>query len=64
MLFEDDIQDDLIDDYNDFQKLLDAFNRINVSADIRNEVFEIVAAVLHLGNIEFVDETIGFKSNL
>lgn len=64
MLFEDDMQDDLIDDYNDFQKLLDAFNRINVSADIRNEVFEIVAAVLHLGNIEFVDETIGFKSNL
>lgn len=63
-MFEDDIQDELIDDYNDFQKLLDAFNRIGVSADIRDTVLEIVAAILHLGNIEFFDETVGFKSNL
>ncbi|EJD76471.1 myosin-VI [Loa loa] len=58
----DDMRDDLIDDYNDFRKLLDAFSHINISADIRDVVFEIVAAVLHLGNIEFLDETVGFKS--
>uniref|UniRef100_A0A1I7VL50 Myosin motor domain-containing protein n=1 Tax=Loa loa TaxID=7209 RepID=A0A1I7VL50_LOALO len=62
MTFEDDMRDDLIDDYNDFRKLLDAFSHINISADIRDVVFEIVAAVLHLGNIEFLDETVGFKS--
>uniref|UniRef100_A0A158Q7T3 Myosin motor domain-containing protein n=1 Tax=Elaeophora elaphi TaxID=1147741 RepID=A0A158Q7T3_9BILA len=58
----DNIQDELIDDYNDFQKLLQAFNRIDVSVDIRDAVLEIVAAVLHLGNIEFLDQTIGFKN--
>uniref|UniRef100_A0A1I8EZA4 Myosin motor domain-containing protein n=1 Tax=Wuchereria bancrofti TaxID=6293 RepID=A0A1I8EZA4_WUCBA len=58
----DDMRDDLIDDYNDFQRLLDAFSHINVSEDIRDGVFEIVAAVLHLGNIEFSDETVDFKS--
>ncbi|VIO93824.1 Uncharacterized protein BM_BM4191 [Brugia malayi] len=58
----DDMRDDLIDDYNDFQRLLGAFSHINVSEDIRDEVFEIVAAVLHLGNIEFLDETIDYKS--
>ncbi|KAM3718976.1 Unconventional myosin-VI [Dirofilaria immitis] len=57
-----DMRDNLIDDYNDFQKLLNAFNRINVSANNRDVVFETVAAILHLGNIEFLDETIGFKS--
>ncbi|VDN93182.1 unnamed protein product [Brugia pahangi] len=60
--FNDDMRDDLIDDYNDFQRLLGAFSQINVSEDIRDEVFEIVAAVLHLGNIEFLDETIDYKS--
>lgn len=56
------MRDELIDDYNDFQKLLNAFNRINVSVDVRNTVLEIVAAILHLGNIEFFDETVNFKS--
>ncbi|EJW85609.1 hypothetical protein WUBG_03480 [Wuchereria bancrofti] len=60
----DDMRDDLIDDYNDFQRLLDAFSHINVSEDIRDGVFEIVAAVLHLGNIEFSDETVDFKTEL
>lgn len=51
----------MVDDYNDFQKLLTAFDHISVSTDDRNAVLEAVAAVLHLGNIEFIDETIGFK---
>ncbi|VDN22277.1 unnamed protein product [Gongylonema pulchrum] len=54
--------DDVVEDYNDFQKLLQAFNHIRVSDDERNAMFEAVAAVLHLGNIKFVDEMIGFKS--
>ncbi|VDN22681.1 unnamed protein product [Gongylonema pulchrum] len=54
--------DDVVEDYNDFQKLLQAFSHIRVSDDERNAMFEAVAAVLHLGNIKFVDEMIGFKS--
>ncbi|KAL3994918.1 Myosin head (motor domain) family protein [Acanthocheilonema viteae] len=58
----DGMRDELIDDYNDFQKLLNAFNRIDVSIDTRDTILEIVAAILHLGNIEFFDETFSFKS--
>ncbi|VBB25635.1 unnamed protein product [Acanthocheilonema viteae] len=61
-IFNDGMRDELIDDYNDFQKLLNAFNRIDVSIDTRDTILEIVAAILHLGNIEFFDETFSFKS--
>lgn len=50
------MQDDLLDDYEDFQRLLSAFTHINVSNDERDEVLEIVAAILHLGNVEFIED--------
>uniref|UniRef100_A0A915Q8B6 Uncharacterized protein n=1 Tax=Setaria digitata TaxID=48799 RepID=A0A915Q8B6_9BILA len=60
--FKSNFKYDLIDDYNDFAKLMDAFDRINVSAENRDGVLEIIAAILHLGNVEFMDETTSFRT--
>ncbi|VDN08123.1 unnamed protein product [Thelazia callipaeda] len=57
----DNLQDELIDDYTDFQNLLKAFKSINVSIDDQNGIFELIAAILHLGNICFIDESCDYR---
>ena len=42
-------------DQESFEELRNAFDTMNVSRDVQTQVFGVVAAVLHLGNVEFVD---------
>jgi myosin heavy subunit len=50
------INDPVVDDVRDLRRLDDALNSINISQNDRNLIYSIVAAILHLGNIDF-DET-------
>lgn len=47
------IRDPIVNDLNDFKGLEKAFANFGVSEEIKWNVYRIVAAVLHLGNIEF-----------
>ncbi|XP_070491235.1 myosin heavy chain 95F isoform X2 [Chironomus tepperi] len=47
------IHDPILDDHNDFQELDQALSRIGLNESMRVEIYSIVAAVLHLGNIAF-----------
>lgn len=51
------LKDILLDDVGDFQVLDDALNRIGLSQADRWDIYKTVAAVLHLGNIEFEDDS-------
>jgi myosin VI len=47
------LKDPILDDFNDFKELDQALGRLGLSEVNRIEVFGLVAAVLHLGNITF-----------
>lgn len=49
------LKDPILDDYNDFQDLDQALTRLGLSEGQKFEVYALVAAVLHLGNINFED---------
>lgn len=42
-----------IDDCSDYEELLEAMNLLDFSDSERDAIFSIIAAILHLGNIEF-----------
>lgn len=47
------LKDPIIDDYNHFQNLDKALGRLGLSEVQKLEIYSLVAAVLHLGNISF-----------
>lgn len=47
------LHDPILDDYNDFKELDQALSRIGLNESMRVDIYSIVAAVLHLGNIVF-----------
>lgn len=49
------LYDPILDDYNDFQELDQALSRLGLSEGHRFQIYSLVAAVLHLGNIKFED---------
>lgn len=49
------LHDPLLDDYNDFQELDQALSRLGIDNDLKLQIYSLVAAVLHLGNIRFED---------
>jgi len=49
------LRDPIIDDYYNFQKLDKALGRLGLSEVQKMEIYGLVAAVLHLGNISFED---------
>lgn len=49
------LKDPILDDYNDFQDLDQALTRLGLSESQKFEIYGLVAAVLHLGNINFED---------
>lgn len=49
------LKDILLDDYQDFKDLDSALARIGISSEERLQIYTTVAAVLHLGNIQFED---------
>ena len=50
------LSDPILDDFNDFAELDQALSRIGLDADLRTDIYSLVAAVLHLGNINFEDD--------
>jgi myosin heavy subunit len=42
-----------MDDGICFDRMMDAFEHLEVSQEEINEIFQVVGAVLHLGNVEF-----------
>ncbi|VDK54182.1 unnamed protein product [Anisakis simplex] len=53
----DDLHDAVVDDYADFHKLCKALLSIGLSEKESLQVFQIVAAILHLGNVQFDENT-------
>ncbi|XP_055622770.1 myosin heavy chain 95F isoform X1 [Toxorhynchites rutilus septentrionalis] len=49
------LKDPILDDYKDFQDLDQALTRLGLSDGQKFEIYCLVAAVLHLGNITFED---------
>ncbi|XP_037909530.1 myosin heavy chain 95F isoform X1 [Hermetia illucens] len=47
------LRDPILDDYQDFQSLDEALNRLGLNQDSKFGIYALVAAVLHLGNITF-----------
>jgi myosin-6 len=65
------LNDPVVDDYKNFMELDEALSNIGLSNDQRFEIYSLVAAVLHLGNIKFEENPEDakggecfFKSNL
>ncbi|MCP9260063.1 Unconventional myosin-VI [Dirofilaria immitis] len=52
---DSDLPDGLLDDYTDFQRLLKGLCSIGFDMHELNAIFDIVAAILHLGDIHFVE---------
>lgn len=49
-----DIQD--IDDLEEFKHLITAFNKIGFTSKEQNDIFKIISAILHLGNVSFTKQ--------
>lgn len=47
------LKDPILDDYDDFQQLDQALSRLGLSDSTKLELYALVAAVLHLGNVTF-----------
>lgn len=47
------LKDPMLDDYDDFQQLDQALSRLGLTDSTKFEIYALVAAVLHLGNITF-----------
>lgn len=50
------IKDKNLDDVKDFRLMDDAMNRVGFSSDEKNNIYRVIAAVLHLGNIAFQED--------
>lgn len=49
------LKDPILDDYKDFNELDQALSRLGLSENQKFEIYSLVSAVLHLGNISFED---------
>lgn len=49
------MKDTLLDDVNDFSGLDSALTRLGINETERLEIYTMVAAILHLGNVVFED---------
>lgn len=45
----------MVDDYSDFQRLCRALKDIGLDDSLLAGLFRTIAAILHLGNVEFID---------
>ena len=43
----------MLDDFNDFKQLDEALSRLGMNETAKLEIYALVAAVLHLGNVTF-----------
>ncbi|KAI4457701.1 myosin [Holotrichia oblita] len=50
------LKDNLVDDVQDFKTLDSALSRMGISDADKMQIYAMVAAVLHLGNVEFEDD--------
>ncbi|KAH7726682.1 myosin protein [Aphelenchoides avenae] len=52
---KDNITDSMVDDYADFQRLCRALKEIGLDDSLLDGLFRTIAAILHLGNVEFIE---------
>uniref|UniRef100_A0A1I7VVB9 Myosin motor domain-containing protein n=1 Tax=Loa loa TaxID=7209 RepID=A0A1I7VVB9_LOALO len=50
-----DLHDGILDDYVDFQRLLKGLYSIDFDTQELNTIFNVIAAILHLGDVHFVE---------
>ncbi|XP_045535072.1 myosin heavy chain 95F isoform X1 [Papilio machaon] len=50
------LRDPILDDVEDFQRLHQALSRVGLTEEEKRSVYSVVAAVLHLGNVEFEED--------
>ncbi|CAH0725342.1 unnamed protein product, partial [Brenthis ino] len=50
------LRDPILDDVEDFQRLHQALSRVGLTEEEKTSVYRTVAALLHLGNVEFEEE--------
>ena len=50
------LSDAIVNDLNDFQKLEQALQHFGIDASKRRDIYRVVAAVLHLGNVAFEEQ--------
>ncbi|XP_069602893.1 unconventional myosin-Vb isoform X2 [Ranitomeya imitator] len=55
---------DGVDDADDFEKTRQAFTLLGVKESHQMSIFKIIAAILHLGNVEIISERDGESSSL
>uniref|UniRef100_A0A1B6GYM3 Unconventional myosin-VI n=1 Tax=Cuerna arida TaxID=1464854 RepID=A0A1B6GYM3_9HEMI len=55
------LRDPMLDDVTDFKNMDEALNRLGLSSGERYELYSTVATVLHLGNVQFEENTEGSK---
>nr|XP_018907135.1 PREDICTED: myosin heavy chain 95F isoform X1 [Bemisia tabaci] len=55
------LKDPMLDDVKDFINMDQALNRLGLDEASRNEIYTVVAAVLHLGNVAFEENLEGSK---
>ncbi|TKR93098.1 hypothetical protein L596_007621 [Steinernema carpocapsae] len=51
------LEDSMVDDFSDFQRLSKALKDIGIPHALVSLIFDTIAALLHLGNIRFVENT-------
>ncbi|XP_075971865.1 myosin heavy chain 95F jaguar [Anticarsia gemmatalis] len=51
------LRDPILDDVEDFERLHQALSRVGLTEEEKRSVYGVVAAVLHLGNVEFEEDT-------
>lgn len=54
----------MVDDVADFARLSNALLKIGLSVLLRDALFETIAGILHLGNVEFVENKDNSKGDL
>ena len=50
---------DSIDDASDFQNVKNALKVMEINADEQDALFQLVAVVMHLGNVDFISDKNG-----
>lgn len=53
-----------LDDMNDYGRMDSAMSRMGLTEDEKLAIYAVAAGVLHLGNIQFEEETEGTKGKL
>ena len=58
------IKDSHLDDLNDYKRMEESMDNVGFSAEEKSNIFRVVAAVMHLGNIAFEESEDAVGNNI